>query len=335
MNRGDTIGGRFRLIRELGRGGMGVVWEAENMRSKTNPEEDAKVAIKVMDPKLARDKSHRDQFLNEARNAARVEHPNVVRMLGWGWDDPTKSLYIAMELLEGETLDAFVKRHPSIDMVAVDKLIDQFAAATKAIHDHGIVHRDLKPTNIMICASKETDDFVLKVIDFGIALAIDDDFTHVVASRAGSMRWRAPEQHPGQQSMPGQMRRQTDVWAIGLVVFWILTKGTLYWKNEDPEEPLKGVTDPPSIRIYMLGKSCSLPAGFDAWFEKCLALKPHDRQADARMAFDELFAILRSNEPKESLVCPVLLLLVILVILAVVAVVIYLILLQLSPRPPL
>ncbi len=215
---GRMLGEKYLLTRQLGRGGYGEVYAA------TNTATDGPVAIKILHPHLLRDSEARKRFLQEARAATKIQHENVVKVFDLALDPTLGALYIVQEFLAGETLKERLNRLPGRRMspeVALTVMFPVMEALVVA-HEAGIVHRDLKPENIFLVPRRNGDD-IPKVIDFGIAKlgAGQTEGPETANGRIfGSPCYMSPEQ------ARGEVRRidaQTDVWAVGVVLYKMLT----------------------------------------------------------------------------------------------------------------
>jgi len=208
-----VIGGRYRVVRRLGRGGMGDVFEAENLWTKR------RVALKTMRPEHADNDELTRRFQREAQAASQLSHPHVVDVLDMGEDAATGALFIVQELLVGHDLRAHLDaagRQPLRDVLAwALPVMDALAAA----HALGVVHRDLKPDNIFLAETPR--GAVPKLIDFGIARHHDAD--GVGRTRTGLLlgtpAYMAPEQAVGDTNLDAR----ADVWALGVVVYEALS----------------------------------------------------------------------------------------------------------------
>jgi serine/threonine protein kinase len=279
----------FRVVRVLGHGGMGTVYVAEQLSTGKLR------ALKLMLPALVSDPASRRRFEQEARIGARIESDHVVDVVGAGVDAETEVPWLAMELLHGEDLASVVVRRGALPVEEVRGILKQLCHAIGAAHDVGIVHRDLKPENIFLSQAKRADArTTVKVLDFGIAKWVAD--ARSTASAAiGSPSWMAPEQ----TARGGVIGPMTDVWAIGLIAFDLLT-GHCYWRSAEDEsstlanllrEVVLEPMPPASARAAELG--VTLPPGFDAWFSRAVDRDPNARFAtarDAHAAFEGLFA---------------------------------------------
>ena len=211
---GTVVAKRYRLDRELGRGGMGVVWEATHLVTRR------RVAIKfVMGPAHQRAVLRR-RFLREARAASAANHPNVVEVLDvFELDDGTPVM--VMELLSGETLRARLLREHRLPREATATVLLPVVAAVGAAHALGIVHRDLKPENIFLLAGREPGSDV-KVLDFGVAKLIvregeasETDSLTGTGSALGTPCYMAPEQTTAEKDVDAR----ADIWALGVIVY--------------------------------------------------------------------------------------------------------------------
>ena len=287
---GTVFAGDFRVVRSLNAGGMGAVYEAEQM-STGKPR-----ALKVMLSQLIADPSLRKRFEQEARIASLIESEHVVEVVGAGVDAPSGLPWLAMELLQGEDLGQVVTNRGPLPVPDVLAIFEQLCHAVGAAHRVGVVHRDLKPENIFLAqAHRAGATFMVKVLDFGIAKIVAEASTRQTAA-IGSPIWMAPEQADQSPITPG-----TDVWPLGLIAFYLLT-GRPYWKSANDDhatmpQVLKEVLFEPivpaSMRTAELGRS--LPPQFDGWFARCVARDPAARFPDATQAGLALAAALGSD----------------------------------------
>ena len=202
---GEVFARRYRIVRELGRGAMGVVFEAKHETLEQ------KVAIKVL--RDADDDRAQRRFEREAKIAARLDSPHVVKVLDV---DRTESgvPYLVMELLEGHDLSAEVEERSEVELATAIEWILAVCDAMVLAHEAGVVHRDLKLSNVFL-----TKNGVIKVLDFGVASLKDTDAERsTTATVAGTPRYMAPEQLLGEAPNPA-----SDVWAIGVMLYRILS----------------------------------------------------------------------------------------------------------------
>ncbi|WP_437593730.1 protein kinase domain-containing protein [Sorangium sp. So ce1000] len=290
---GTVLGGDFRIVRPLSQGGMGAVFVAEQL-STGKPR-----AVKLMHAQLAQDPRFRERFEQEARVGARIESDHVVEVVAAGVDPATQTPWLAMELLDGADLSAVIAQRGALPPDEVRELLGQLCHALAAAHRAGVVHRDLKPENIFIARPRQQNvRFKVKVLDFGVAkIVAEARATTSVTASVGTPLWMAPEQ----TELAAQVAPASDVWALGLLAFYLLT-ARLYWiePSRGPSasvmslmrEVLFGPLEPPSARAAQLGCAHLIPPGFDAWFARCLARDLRARFADAGQAMAALDPVL-------------------------------------------
>src|SRR5690349_1329815 len=210
---GRVIAGRYRLVSQLGRGGMGSVFRAEHM-ALSSP-----VAIKLIDPEIARRPEMLERFQREAQSSAALRSPHVVQILDHGVDQGVP--YIAMELLEGESLAERLVRVGKLSPEETARIMTHVARAIGRAHERGIVHRDLKPDNVFLV--RNDDEEIAKVLDFGIAKATMNSFDVTTGTRTGAMLgtpyYMSPEQVEGSKSID----HRADLWALAVITFECIT----------------------------------------------------------------------------------------------------------------
>jgi len=294
---GTTISGSYRIVRPLSEGGMGAVFVAEHVTTRKQR------ALKVMRGELLGDPGLRDRFVQEAQIGGRIESEHVVEVVDAGFDEHLRVPWIAMELLEGESLADRVARGP-IAAAEVHALFQQMCHGLAAAHHVGIVHRDLKPENVFIARARRVGaPFTVKVLDLGIAKVVAEaKATRMATAAIGTPLWMAPEQ----TELSNRIGPPTDVWALGLIAFRMLT-GRYYWQEAYRNannvtailtEMLVTAIVPASQRAYELGAGNLLPPGFDQWFARCVDRDPSRRFADAGQAFDALSPVLQPLQPQ-------------------------------------
>jgi eukaryotic-like serine/threonine-protein kinase len=223
---GECIAGRYRLESPLGEGGMGSVWRAEHLGLH------APVAVKFQHRWGSRTRESR--FRREARSAARLKNPHVVRIVDFGVDGQTP--YLAMELLEGESLRDRLARQLTFSLADTLNVVRQAASAIDAAHAAGVVHRDLKPSNLFLAQVDGNE--IVKLLDFGIAKWADhaEGATDTLTESdlvVGSASYMSPEQTRG-DAVDGR----TDVWALGAVAYQMLT-GLLPFRGRNVPEAMQ------------------------------------------------------------------------------------------------
>jgi serine/threonine protein kinase len=198
--------GNYRLIERIGAGGMGEVWRAEDTKLLRH------VAIKILPPQLALDAEWKERFLREARAIAQVNHPNIATI--YSIDQQDDSLFIAMELVEGEPLSNMIAQGPMTPADAVRVAIHVADGLSEA-HEKGIVHRDIKPDNILV--SKK----VVKILDFGIAKQIGGTADRALTQ--GGMVMGTPHYMSPEQALGRAVDARTDIFSLGVVLYEMLS----------------------------------------------------------------------------------------------------------------
>jgi protein-disulfide isomerase len=283
---GSEFAGDFRIERPLGSGGMGAVYVAHQLSTSR------KRALKVMHGALGREDDMRRRFVQEATVGSRIESDHLVEVIAAGVDADSGVPWIAMELLDGEDLDSRVRRSGPLSVSEVMAILSELCHALAAAHAVGVVHRDLKPENVFLAKTKrEGAETTVKLLDLGIAKLVAENVPSDTAA-IGTPLWMAPEQ------TGGRVGPATDVWALGLLAFFMLT-GRSYWivgnaptgenalmsaLREVVVEPL----EPASERARRLKCGALIPAGFDQWFSRCVDRDASRRFPDASVAKREL-----------------------------------------------
>jgi serine/threonine-protein kinase len=211
---GAVLGGRFRIVRRIGEGGMGVVLEAENTLTGK------RVAIKWMHPQMAEQAGAAERMVREARASARVRHPNVVDV--YDVVQEPGGIFLVMELLEGEPLSALLERNDAQPHEIIRHLLDAMRGVAAA-HREGVIHRDIKPDNIFLAREPDRALPIPKVLDFGISKLSDRDGAGLSLTRTGmtlgTPMYMSYEQLAGVRDIDGR----TDVYAFGVILYEALT----------------------------------------------------------------------------------------------------------------
>ncbi|HET6146919.1 MAG TPA: serine/threonine-protein kinase [Polyangia bacterium] len=256
--------GRYRLVREVGAGGMGSVYEGVDLSL------DRRVAIKVINSNLGPEATER--FLAEARIVARVEHPGIVQVFDFG-TTPDGRPYLVMELLRGESLGHFLRRHGALPAAAAAAVAVEIARALGAAHDMGIVHRDLKPDNIHLVPEEGAPlGCRVKILDFGIAKAHHEraPYTTQAGAVLGTPVYMAPEQALDSSTVD----TRTDIYALGVVLFEMLCGRPPFVSNSAMTVMLSHINDAPPDPVAF---NPALPAPFAAAVLSMLAKQPAGR----------------------------------------------------------
>ena len=215
-----------------------------------------------------------------------------MQVLAAGVDDATGAPWLVMELLEGEDLAAYVRRIGPLPITEVVEIFKQLGHALGAAHAAGIVHRDLKPENLFISTARRAGAPVtIKVLDFGIAKLVADSADGGATAAIGSIRWMAPEQ----TQYGAALTPASDVWALGLIAFWILT-GKSYWIGGNTNQPstpqlLREIVIDPLVKASDRDEALRATpfcAAFDGWFARCASREPAARFKDGGEASNAL-----------------------------------------------
>jgi CHASE2 domain-containing sensor protein len=253
----DQIIAGFRIERLVGRGGMGVVYEATQLMLGR------RVALKLIRPVVARDPSVRERFERESRLAAAVEHPNIIPLYEAGEDG--NLLYIAMRFIPGTDLAALIDREGPLGPRRASRIVRQVAAALDAAHAAGLVHRDVKPSNVLVAEEGPYEHAYLT--DFGVTKAVDGRADLTSPGRlVGTLDYMAPEQIRGRR-----VDAATDVYALGCLLYQALTGRVPFHGESDAEVMLMHLdAEPPPTRVRAL-------RAFDPVIACAMAKRPEDR----------------------------------------------------------
>jgi serine/threonine protein kinase/formylglycine-generating enzyme required for sulfatase activity len=282
VGRGSVVFGRYRLERELGRGGMGVVWLAHDERV------DVPVALKFLPDVVARDPESVQELKGELRRGLSLTHPGIVRM--YSFEEDETGAAIAMEYVDGPTLSSLKLKQPGA-CFEPDELwpwVEQLCAALDYAHDEArVVHRDLKPRNLMLTSKGR-----LKIADFGVATSISDTMSRVTIRKDGSGTppYMSPQQAFGSDPSPSD-----DVYSLGATLYELLSGRPPFYQGNILAQVQQRV--PPSITerrevLKVTGKK-AVPDIWEKAIAACLAKEPEDRPRRA----GELLDMLRCKRP--------------------------------------
>jgi serine/threonine protein kinase len=261
---GRVIAQKYRLLNELGRGGMGTVWAAEHLSLGTH------VAVKLIDRQSPSATALR-RFEQEARAAAMLRSPHVVQVLDYGVDGRTP--YLVMELLEGQSLSSRLARDGLLTPAETWVVVSHVVKAISRAHEEGFVHRDLKPDNVFLL--DRGDELIAKVLDFGTTKALLGP--DLALTRTGAMMGTPAYACP-EQIMGGDVDTRADLWSLGVMTFECLT-GFLPFSHPSLQGLITAICREP---ILVPSDVADVPEGFDAWFARAVARKPAERFQSAR-----------------------------------------------------
>ena len=257
---GSELQGRYRVIRLLGEGGMGAVYEAENLTIGR------KVAIKVLHAQFATNPQVVQRFHQEARAAAAIGHPNIIEVLDMGKLDDGAS-YMVLEYLEGKDWSDEIEESGPLPLSRVASILVQVCDALQAAHTAGIIHRDLKPENIFLIERHERDDFV-KVLDFGISKVLPSDSEQRALTQTNMMLGTAYYMSPEQTRAAKHVDHRSDIFTLGVILFQALTG---YYPFNDAALPMLFVKicteEPKPLSDYR----SDLPSQVESVFRKLIA----------------------------------------------------------------
>ena len=272
---GSVIAGRYQLVRFLGRGAMGVVFEAEHLTVGR------RLAVKVLSHEWANDPSMGSRFRAEARAASAAGHPNIVEVFDAGELEDGRP-YLVMEFLEGREMLQVLRDEGPLEVIRACRIIRDVARALHVAHEVGVVHRDLKAENVFVLPASEGKQETVKVLDFGIATRAD-----VAAERmttpgvaVGTPEYMAPEQAFGARPHPA-----FDIYAIGVLLFELLT-GAPPFVSDRPVQVLgiKAATPAPKVSE----QRSDVPPALVKLIAECLEIDPDERPRTAAEVAERL-----------------------------------------------
>jgi serine/threonine-protein kinase len=255
---GQTIS-HYRILSEVGRGGMGIVYKAEDMRLHRP------VALKFLSQELTRDADAKQRFVREARAASALDHPNICTIHDID-ESADGRLFLGMAYYQGEALNHRLVRGKLDPASAIDIAIQVARGLAKA-HEAGIVHRDIKPANLFI-----THEGLVKILDFGVAKLVGKPGLTRSDAVLGTLAYMAPEQRHGQEA-----DQRSDLWALGIVLYEMLTGELPFPDVPTPGAPSWGSETLKAVRLA----APSVPSGLDQVVSRALQQNPRNRYASA------------------------------------------------------
>lgn len=257
---GKMLNNRYKIIREIGRGGMAIVYSARDTLLER------RVALKMLRPEYKSDAEFIDKFRQEARAVAKLSHPNVVSIYDIVVDE--ERIYLVMEIVEGKNLKDLIQEKTRLSIVESLEIAGQIASALSVAHGNQIVHCDIKPHNIIL-----NDEQEVKVTDFGIARAVNSSTVRVTETVVGSAHYFSPEQAKG-----GEIKAYSDIYSLG-VVLYEMTTGELPFSGDSPiSVALKHIQQQPVQPLQING---DIPKDVNDLIMKAIAKDPAERFQNA------------------------------------------------------
>ncbi len=277
LQKGSTVAGRYNIIEELGRGGMGVVYKAEDTKLKRT------VALKFLPPELTHISEVKDRFMREAQAAAALDHPNICTV--YEFDEAEEEAFISMAYVEGQSLKKKIDSGP-LELDEALKIAMQVAEGLQEAHKKGVVHRDIKSANIMV-----TERGQAKIMDFGLARVAGSTLLTKDGSTMGTVAYMSPEQAQGKE-----MDHRTDIWSFGVVLYEMLT-GHLPFKGEHEQSVIYSILKEKAEPITKL--KSEIPVSIEQVVDKALEKNPEKRYQQAEELLDDLKSISAGIVPEE------------------------------------
>ena len=277
ISKDAIIAGKYKIIEELGRGGMGIVYKAEDIRLKRT------VALKFLPPELTHIPEVKDRFMREAQAAAALDHPNICTV--YEFDQAGENAFISMAFIEGQSLRKRIDSGP-LKLEEALKIAMQIAEGLQEAHRNGIVHRDLKSANVMVTARGQA-----KVMDFGLAKTMGATLVTREGTTMGTVTYMSPEQARGEK-----VDHRTDIWSFGVVLYEMLS-GELPFKGEHEQAIIHSILkeSPRSIKDL----KADVPASIEQVVFRALEKNPDKRYQRIGDLLDDLRSLAAGIVPDE------------------------------------
>jgi tetratricopeptide (TPR) repeat protein len=269
--------GRFRLVEEIGSGGMGTIYKAHTIRDKTDT-----AAVKVLKPELFKDETGRKRFKQEAAIIDKLDHPHIIKIIERG--EYKEKFFIAMELLQGKTLDVKIDEDGQMDLNECFHIMMQISNALVLIHGKDIIHRDLKPSNIMLIQRNGDPNFV-KLLDFGLATMKYQTRITRTGILVGSINYMSPEQLAN-----SEFSSASDIYSLG-VTFYEMITGRIVFPGDTSNEIIRQILDTTPIEPHRYRPD--IPGELDD-----LIMKMLERDKESRPVIKNVFETLRMIQAK-------------------------------------
>jgi serine/threonine protein kinase/lipoprotein NlpI len=277
LQKGSSIAGRYQILEELGRGGMGVVYKAEDTKLKRI------VALKFLPPELTHIPEIKERFAREAQAAAALDHPNICTV--YEFDQAEKTSFISMAYIEGQSLRKKVESGP-LQLEQTLKIATQVSEGLRAAHKKGVVHRDIKSANIMVTEANQA-----KIMDFGLARMSGTTLLTQEGAAMGTIAYMSPEQARGKD-----VDLRTDIWSFGVVLYEMLT-GQLPFKGEHEQAVVYSILKEKPEPIDEI--NTDIPVSIGQVVSKALEKDPDKRYQQIDDLLDDLKSISAGIVPEE------------------------------------
>jgi len=277
LQKGNSVSGRYTIIEELGRGGMGIVYKAEDIRLKRT------VALKFLPPELTHIPEVKDRFMREAQAAAALDHPNICTV--YEFDQAEGKAFISMAYVEGQSLRKKIESGP-FELDQALRIATQIAEGLQMAHKKGVVHRDIKSANIMV-----TEDNQAKVMDFGLARMTGGTLITQEGTAMGTVAYMSPEQTRGEE-----VDHRTDIWSFGVVLYEMFS-GQLPFKGEHDQGVVYSILNEKPKPIRDLRSE--IPVSIEQVVDKALEKNPDERYQQIDELLDDLKSISAGIVPEE------------------------------------
>jgi len=277
LQKGAILAGRYKIMEELGRGGMGVVYKAEDTKLKRT------VALKFLSPELTHVPEVKTRFMREAQAAAALDHPNICTV--HEFDETEKTSFISMAYIEGQSLKEKIESGP-MELEESLNIAMQVAEGLQEAHQKGIVHRDIKSGNIMV-----TERGQAKIMDFGLARIAGGTLVTKEGMTMGTIAYMSPEQARGEE-----VDHRTDIWSLGVVLYEVFS-GQLPFKGEHDQAVVYSILNKKSKPITDL--KAGIPMSIEQVVSKALEKNPDERYQQVDELLDDLKSISAGIVPEE------------------------------------
>ncbi|MFQ6066800.1 MAG: protein kinase [bacterium] len=274
--KGTTFAGRYQIIQELGRGGMGVVYKAQDTKLKRT------VALKFLPPELTHISEVKDRFMREAQAAAALDHPHICTV--YEFDEAEDKTFISMAYIEGQSLKKKIESGP-LELDEALRIATQVAEGLQEAHKKGVVHRDIKSANIMV-----TDKGQAKIMDFGLARAPGRTLITKEGMTMGTIAYMSPQQARGEE-----VDHRTDIWSLGVVLYEMFT-GQRPFKGEHDQAVVYSILKEKPKPITDL--KAEIPMAIEQVVGKALEKNPDDRYQQIEDLLDDLRSISEGIVPE-------------------------------------